>query len=241
VHSPDPAYVEKLRSIRWQILQVEQAEGVSFVFEDEFSFFRRPTLANNYEQMGKPQPLAELGFKRNAQWRIAGLLNAWTGQVIYEEGSQITLAKLLKLYRKALALSPQTQTLLIAQDNWPVHVHPDLLAALQPQSFAWDLYRPSNWPAEPRAKAPRLNLPIRLHLLPTYASWTNPIEKLWRLVKQEVLHLHRFMDDWAGLKQTVMGFLDQFANGSKDLLRYVGLSDPSRLYKALFFKDYGAT
>lgn len=233
VHSPDPDYVAKLRSIRTQVLQVGPTERVSFLFEDEFSFYRQPTLSNTYEQMGKPQPLAELGFKHNSVWRIAALLNAWTGQVVYEQGSQITVSKLLKLYQKALAASPQAESLQIALDNWPVHAHPDLLAALQPQSFPWGLHRPANWPTEPKAKARRMNLPIQLHFLPTYASWTNPIEKLWRLLKQEVLHLHHFMDDWDGLKQTVLVFLNQFANGSNDLLRYVGLSNPNKLYQAL--------
>jgi len=28
--------------------------------------------------------------------------------------------------------------------------------------------------------------------LPTYGSWTGPIERLWRWLKQEVLHLHSY-------------------------------------------------
>jgi hypothetical protein len=50
------------------------------------------------------------------------------------------------------------------------------------------------------------------------------MEKLWRTLRQEVTHLHR----WAGavprLREEVERFLDQFATGSTDLLRYVGLS-----------------
>jgi hypothetical protein len=61
-------------------------------------------------------------------------------------------------------------------------------------------------------------------LLPTYASWCNPIEKLWRKLKQEVLHLHRLADDLTTLRALVKEFLLQFASGSSDLLRYVGLS-----------------
>jgi transposase len=66
-------------------------------------------------------------------------------------------------------------------------------------------------------------LPIQLVFLPTYASWLNPIEKLWRWLRQEVLHLHRLSDDWPALKQAVWDFVAQFALGSLDLLRYVGL------------------
>jgi transposase len=31
--------------------------------------------------------------------------------------------------------------------------------------------------------------------LPTYAPWTNPVEKVWRKLCQEVLHLHEFVDE----------------------------------------------
>ena len=60
--------------------------------------------------------------------------------------------------------------------------------------------------------------------LPTYASWCNPIEKLWRKLRQEVTHLHRWANDVPRLREEVERFLDQFASGSTDLLRYVGLS-----------------
>lgn len=240
LHSPDPFYVEKLSTIRMQLLSVPSLEQVVFLFEDELGFYRQPSLASAYELMGRIQPLARLGLKRNAVWRVAGVLNAWSGQVLYVQGSHISVPKLVQLYRQAVSVYPEAQTLVVAQDNWPVHAHPDVLAALQPQSFPHGLYRPGNWPAEPSPKAARLNLPIQILFLPTYAPWTNPIEKLWKFVHQEVLHLHRFEDDWLGLRQAVMDCLDQFAQGSRELLRYVGLSQPERLYQALFPPDQSA-
>jgi hypothetical protein len=57
---------------------------------------------------------------------------------------------------------------------------------------------------------------------------------LWLLLKKQVLHLHRFSDDWDGLKQRVNHELDQYMRPSPDLLRFVGLQDPLRLYHALF-------
>ena len=50
-----------------------------------------------------------------------------------------------------------------------------------------------------------------------------PIEKLWRWVRQQVLHLHRLSDDWERLKQQVLDFIAQFHLGSLPLLHYVGL------------------
>src|SRR5262245_2216982 len=88
------------------------------------------------------------------------------------------------------------------------------------------------WPTEPRAAARRkwgeLHLPIQLVPLPTYASWLNPIEKLWRKLKQDVLHLHRLADDLPARKARVLAFLARFSDGSLDLLRYVGLTKSPR-------------
>jgi hypothetical protein len=67
-------------------------------------------------------------------------------------------------------------------------------------------------------------LPIQIVPLPTYASWTNPIEKLWRKLRQDVTHLHPWANDLSLLRAQIAHFLDQFASGSDDLLRYVGLS-----------------
>jgi methionine synthase II (cobalamin-independent) len=44
----------------------------------------------------------------------------------------------------------------------------------------------------------------------TYAPWLNPIEKLWRWVRQDVLKMHRWVEDWPQVKQRVWDFLAQF-------------------------------
>ena len=71
-----------------------------------------------------------------------------------------------------------------------------------------------------------LKLPIQIVPLPTYASWCNPIEKLWRKLRQDVTHLHRWADDLETFRTEIDRFLDQFARGSLELLRYVGLEIP---------------
>jgi hypothetical protein len=232
VHSPDSNYVAKLRSVKLNLLQAGDRQRV-FVFADEFTLYRHPSLANAFEQQGKSQPLAQLGYLGNYTWRIAAALNAYTGQVTYHQARVIDVTRMTLFHRKLYQAYPATD-ILLAQDNWPLHYHPDVLAALQPQELPFGLRVPPNWSKLPVRPIPAVRLPIRLFFLPTYASWTNPIEKLWRLLRQEVLHLHRYADDWQTLKQKVWAFLDQFQHGSTDLLRYVGLSNPDRLYQALF-------
>ena len=54
-----------------------------------------------------------------------------------------------------------------------------------------------------------------------------------RWLRQAVLKLHRLADDWPELQRRVNAFLDQFATGSHDLLRYVGLLGDGRFAQAL--------
>ena len=91
------------------------------------------------------------------------------------------------------------------QDNWSIHTHPDVLEALQ----AWPQVEPV-W-------------------LPTYAPWLNPIEKLWRWLRQDVLRMHRLAEDWRAVRGRVRQFLEQFAHGSQRLLGYVGLLGSGRI------------
>jgi DDE superfamily endonuclease len=232
VHSPDPHYIEKLSWVKVNFLKTD-LETKIFLFQDEFTFYRQPSLAWAYETIGKQQPLAELGWRSNLAWRIAATMNGYTGQVTYLQGYHIGIRQLLQLYQQVVLAYPKATTICIAQDNWPVHYHPDLCVALQPQDWKWAPKLPANWPVEANPKAKHLNLPLQLLPLPTYASWTNPIEKLWRNLRQDVLHLHRFEDDWDSTKQAVTSFLDQFAHGSPDLLRYVGLQNPTKIYHSL--------
>ena len=162
--------------------------------------------------------------------RIVGTLDARDGRVLVRRRGALTVPALGGCYQDVVAAYPAAERIDIVLDNWPVHFHPDLLVALQPQASPFPFPRPPNWPDEPSADALRkwgaLQLPIRLLPLPTYASWLNPIEKLWRWLRQEVVHLHPSADAIPALGATVDAFLAQFAVGSDAaaaLLLYVGL------------------
>ena len=42
---------------------------------------------------------------------------------------------------------------------------------------------------------------IAVPFLPTYAPWLNPIEKVWRWLKQSVLYAHPWCDDFRELQR----------------------------------------
>lgn len=224
VHSPDPDYEAKVSYLTLCRMRAwYEPERYVFLYLDEFTYNRQPTLARAYEARGHQQALAFRSYQTDSQFRGIGALNAITGQVTYRQHHKIKLHYLSDFYATIRADYPAAETIYVAQDNWPIHVHPDVTVRLQAQLSPFWPKVPSNWTTEPRPKAIPDELPIQMVFLPTYASWLNPIEKLWRWLRQDVLHLHRLCDDWQALKQAVLDFMSPLAHGSPELLRYVGL------------------
>lgn len=224
LHSPDRFYEEKRSQIELALLRAwYEPQRYVLVYLDEFGIYRQPTVAQDWEAVGASQPLARRSHKSDTCYRGIGALNALTGQVTYLLRSEISVAVLGKFYGLLRADYPTAEHIYVVEDNWPVHFHPTLLAQLQPQAFAHPPKLPASWSQLQRPEPPKDPLPITLLNLPTYAPWLNPIEKLWRWLRQKVIHLHRLSDDWNTLKQRVGAFLEQFRQGSSNLLRYVGL------------------
>jgi transposase len=171
-------------------------DEVVAVYGDEYTLERQPKLGPTWASPG-PEPLARLVAGINFTYRYAGALDVGSGRVVWDKAMVMGVSNLRTFLRKLRRAYP-TKTLFLIWDNWPVHQHPKILELAS-------------------------ELEIQILWLPTYAPWTNPIEKLWRWLIEDVLRHHRLADHWDELKRQVATFLDQFAEGSVDLLRYVGL------------------
>jgi DDE superfamily endonuclease len=227
IHSPDPAYREKvahLRAIRAAVAATPD-EAV-LLYLDEVTYYRQPSIGYAYAPAGSADPRAERATQSDSKTRVVGTLEHATGRVVARQQGKIGVPALRRFYQDLVDAYPGRRIYLVV-DNWPVHYHPDLLAALEPQASPFPFPRPPAWPDEPGPRAKRLRLPIQLVPLPTYSPWLNPIEKLWRKLQQDVLHLHRLADDLPALRARVLAFLNRFIDGSPDLLRYVGLGLPN--------------
>lgn len=201
LHSPDPAYAEKVFALHQvQALAQRFPERVRLLYADEAGCYRQPTLADRYASP-KQEPTAPLSCRANTRWRLGAALDVASGQVTWVSGAKVGVVRLCTLLERLRTRYPD-QILVLAWDNWPVHRHPQVLAT-----------------------AARCR--IHLRYLPTYAPWTNPIEKLWRWLRQTATHHHQNADQWERLKADWHTFLDQFAGPSPSLLRYVGLSSLS--------------
>lgn len=171
--SPDPEYADKLIDLEMTLWEARRyPRSVVAVFLDQMGFTRWPDPTRDWE--GAP-PVADRRGAKQGQWRLMGALNPFTGQVNYLDNYIIGSEKVIACYGQLVEAYPRAWHLYAIQDNWSIHKHPEVLEALK----AWPQIEPV-W-------------------LPTYAPWLNPIEKLWRWLRQDVLHLHRLADDWKTL------------------------------------------
>jgi len=209
-YSPDPAYATKEAQLHACLREAAAAPGeVVALFLDEMGYYRWPAPAADWGPAAPAAPWRRRTVGTNSQWRIVGALNALTGQVSYLDNYIVGRQQLVRFYEQLATTYPAARRIYVVQDNWSVHEHPDVRAAL------------ATWPR------------LEVVRLPTYAPWLNPIEKLWRWLRQDVLKLHRLTADPTALRQRVRDFLDQFASGSHTLLQYVGLCGDGRLAHAL--------
>lgn len=201
VHSPDEFYASKAAIIRVAMQQAQADPAhVVLLYQDELTYYRCPSVFCDYAPTGSDGPRAAQGSGYNTSRRIAGCLDALSGRLISWQRSAFDHQTFLRYLLDVQTHYPNAERIYVVLDNWPVHFQEDVLTGLADS---------------------------RMHLLflPTYAPWLNPIEKVWRKLKQEVLHLHRYSSQWKDLQQRVQEWLDkQDRADNSALLHYVGLS-----------------
>lgn len=203
--SPDPNYRYKWQAILAAYQDaVAHPQEVVLLFQDEFTYYRRARIQPSWQPRGGLQQRHPHRHGPNTQARVTAVLNALTGQVTFLQRYKVGKPELVTFYAQVRAAYPAVRRLYLVQDNWPVHKLPSVLQAAQEQRFS-------------------------LLFLPTYASWLNPIEKLWHWLRKDVLHNHSLSDDFKTLRLQVADFLEQFASGSWNLLHYVGLLSKEEL------------
>jgi len=84
-------------------------------------------------------------------------------------------------------------------DNWPVHFNEGIWSELNKYGRLKEIK------------------------LPTYSPWLNPIEKVWRYLKQHLTHLHDMSDNLDLLKSKISLILERHSSGSQEILKYSGL------------------
>lgn len=198
VSSPDPDETLKLRQMTIAYsAALHQPEKYVVLFQDELTYYSQPRGILKYGSVGAHSPRVYRAVADNVMTRIGAVVDGITGQVVYQQADKFGKMAMEKLYRQIREVYPERRIFVI-QDNVNFHYSENVLATAE----ELDIY------------------PV---FLPTYASWRNPAEKLWRWLQADTLHGHEFAHDVALLHNRVGDFLDQFAHGSSKLLRYIGL------------------
>lgn len=199
VHSPDRLYNQKLAAIRRARELAQLAPGqVVFLYADEHTANVRPRVGRCYSRRGAKAAKATGSASRLI--RLAGALDVATGQVLVRRRSSFNVKEMYRFFYHIEQHYPEADVIYIALDNWPNHFHGYVRDHL----------------AHGASK-------IRLLPLPTYAPWTNPIEKFWKKLNREFMTQHRYGLSLRAFYDALDLWLDKHREESAALLHEVGL------------------
>ena len=163
----DPQRPAKLRKIR-ALLRHLPADEIA-VFQDEVDINTNPKIGSMWMRKGQQAEVVTPG--QNNKRYLAGSLNWRTGQLLITQGQQrnadLFLAHLDELRRRLR----RYRRIHVICDNAIFH-HPERCRKVRDYLAQWG-HR------------------IILHFLPTYAPETNPIERVWWHLHEEITRNHR--------------------------------------------------
>jgi transposase len=199
VHSPDLLYNQKLQAIASGLDLAIAAPGeVVFLYMDEHTANLRPRAGRTYE-LRKAKGRKATG-KKSKVIRLAGALDVVTGQVIVRRRARFPVQEMYRFFYHVEQHYPEARVIYIALDNWPVHFHGYV-----------------------RDNLARINSKIRFLPLPTYAPWTNPIEKFWLKLNREFMDQHPYGREEKEFRDALDLWLDKHREASPALLHEVGV------------------
>jgi transposase len=185
------------RTTTWpQMLRLAQARKALLLFGDEASFPQWGTLTYTWARRGQ-QPKVKTSGKRKG-YKVFGLIEYFTGRFFYQgqEGRLNSAAYIAFLQR---VLEQTTHPILLIQDGAKYHTSAETTAF-----FAQHAAR------------------LQVFQLPTYSPDYNPIEKLWKKIKQQDTHLHYF-PTFEALTNKVEQALLKFTNTPEEILALCSL------------------
>jgi transposase len=195
---------QEWRTKRWpQILRAANTKQALLLFGDEASFPQWGTLTYTWARRGQ-QPKVKTSGKRKG-YKVFGLIDYFTGHFFYQgQDGRLNSAAYIAFLRRVLEQT--TQPIILIQDGAKYHTSTETKAFF----------------AQQRAR-------LQVVQLPTYLPDYNPIEKLWKKIKQQETHLHYF-PTFEALTEKVEQALLKFTNAPEEILALCSL--PTELAQA---------
>lgn len=191
---------EKKRQL-WQqktlaeAIELARQQNAYLLFGDEASFPQWGTLSYTWSRRGRQFEVKTSG-KRKA-YKVFGLIDYFTGKFF----SQATESRLTSVSYEAFltqVLSQSKRRIVLVQDGARYHTSKAMQAFFARHSERLTVFQ-----------------------LPSYSPDFNPIEKLWKKVKEQETHLHYF-PTYESLKEKVDQALIKFANAPQEILALFG-------------------
>jgi hypothetical protein len=207
--SPDPDFDEKLAYLNRRTQQALQDPSSRLLYLDEMKYYRLPQEGRAWSQKTRQPTVtrkSEPYVKDKRQ--VLGAVDAQDGRLFYTHRETMPRTQFIDLYESICQAYPSADTIVVVQDNLPLHFHVDILSELAPQPYPWGFYKPDSWPDPTQAAQANGRLPVELVMFPTYSSWLNPIERLWRHLRRKVLTMHKMARRFGDLVSKVGDFLD---------------------------------
>jgi transposase len=185
------------RTQTWpQILRTAHTKKALLLFGDEASFPQWGTLTYTWARRGQ-QPKVKTSGKRKG-YKVFGLIDYFTGHFFYQgQDGRLNSAAYIAFLRRVLAQT--TQPIILIQDGAKYHTS-----------------------AETKAFFAQQTARLQVVQLPTYSPDYNPIEKLWKKIKQHETHLHYF-PTFEALTEKVEQALLTFTNTPEEILALCSL------------------
>ena len=200
----DEAKRQVWRTTTWpQILRRAKERQALLLFGDEASCPQWGTLTYTWARRGQ-QPQVKTSGKRKG-YKVFGLIDYFSGCFFYQgQEGRLNSAAYITFLRRVLAQT--TQPIILIQDGAKYHTS-----------------------AETKAFFAQQTARLQVVQLPTYSPDYNPIEKLWKKIKQQDTHLHYF-PTFEALTEKVEQALLKFSNAPEEILALCSL--PTELAQA---------
>lgn len=188
------------RSRVWpEMVRLAREKKALLLFGDEASFPQWGTLSYTWARRGH-QPLVKTSGKRRG-WKVFGLIDYFTGRFFHQglEG-RFTSASYTAFLVRVLQQTT-TEHVMLIQDGARYHT-----SAETKRFFARHADR------------------LTVYQLPSYSPDYNPIERLWKKLKQQETHLHYF-PTFEALSEKVEQALLRFENTPQEILALCSLPE----------------
>jgi len=193
----NPETREQWLNSQWpQLLKLARRKNAYLLFGDEASFPQWGTLTYTWARKGQ-QPTIETSGKRKG-YKVFGLIDYFTGRCFFKCQEERLTSKTYAAYLTEV-LSKTRKHIVLIQDGARYHTSKAMKAFFEAHKGRLTVFDS-----------------------PSYSPDYNPIEKLWKKVKEKGTHLQYF-PTFEALKEKVEETLAFFENAKQEVLSLLGM------------------